>query len=102
MTHWVAPLDEREPATSGAATRAAVDAAVEALAAARAASGTPWQRLAEELGLASPAIEELIHDEFDDAIMSPTNFRLDVQRRPDPEDDRVVDTLDGKFLAAQW
>ena len=79
-----------------------MDAAVEAVAAARAASGTPWQRLAEELGLAGPAIKELIHEEFDDGTMSPTNFRLDVQRRPGPEGDRVVDTLDGKFLAPQW
>ncbi len=79
-----------------------MDAAVEAVAAARAAAGTPWQRLAEELGLAGPAIKELIHEEFDDGIMSPTNFRLDVQRRPDPEGDRVVNTLDGKFLAPQW
>ena len=47
-------------------------------------------------------IKELIHEEFGDGIMSAINFRLDVARAPDPAGDRVVVTLDGKFLPYQW
>jgi cyanate lyase len=35
-------------------------------------------------------------------IMSAINFRLDVRREPDPAGDRVIVTLDGKFLPYQW
>ena len=49
-----------------------------------------------------PAIKELIHEEFGDGIRSAINVRLDVQRRADPAGDRVVITLDGKFLPYQW
>jgi cyanate lyase len=49
-----------------------------------------------------PTIKELIHEEFGDGIMSAINFRLDVRRLSDPEGDRVVVTLDGKFLPYQW
>jgi cyanate lyase len=34
--------------------------------------------------------------------MSAINFKVDVARRSDPGDDRVVVTLDGKFLPYQW
>ena len=34
--------------------------------------------------------------------MSAINFKLDVQRRPDPDGDRVVVTFDGKFLDYRW
>ena len=50
-----------------------------------------------------PTIKELIHEEFGDGIMSAINFRLDVRREADPAGDRVVVTLDGKFLPyGQW
>ena len=49
-----------------------------------------------------PTIKELIHEEFGDGIMSAINFRLDVRRAADPAGDRVVVTLDGKFLPYQW
>ena len=49
-----------------------------------------------------PTIKELIHEQCDDGIMSAINFRLDVRRVPDPAGDRVVVTLDGKFLPYQW
>ena len=39
---------------------------------------------------------------FGDGIMSAINFRLDVRREPDPGGDRVIVTLDGKFLPYQW
>jgi cyanate lyase len=59
-------------------------------------------RLYEALGVYGPAIKELIHEEFGDGIMSAINFKLDIQRRPDPAGDRVVLTFDGKFLDYNW
>ncbi len=59
-------------------------------------------RFYEVLQVYGPAIKELIHEEFGDGIMSAINFRLDVRREPDPAGDRVVVTLDGKFLPYQW
>ena len=55
-------------------------------------------RFYEVLQVYGPTIKELIHEEFGDGIMSAINFRLDVARAPDPAGDRVVVTLDGKFL----
>ena len=43
-------------------------------------------------------LKALIEDEFGDGIMSAIDFTMDVQRKPDPKGDRVVVTLDGKFL----
>ncbi len=59
-------------------------------------------RLYEALGVYGPAIKELIHEEFGDGIMSAINFNLAVERREDPDGDRVVITLDGKFLDYRW
>jgi cyanate lyase len=59
-------------------------------------------RFYEVLQVYGPAIKELMHEEFGDGIMSAINFRLDVRRDPDPAGDRVVVTLDGKFLPYQW
>jgi cyanate lyase len=59
-------------------------------------------RFYEVLQVYGPTIKELIHEEFGDGIMSAINFRLDVARAPDPAGDRVVVTLDGKFLPYQW
>lgn len=59
-------------------------------------------RLYEALDVYGAAIKELIHEEFGDGIMSAINFQLDVQRRPDPDGDRVVITFDGKFLDYRW
>jgi cyanate lyase len=59
-------------------------------------------RFYEVLQVYGPTIKELIHEEFGDGIMSAINFRLDIKRVPDPAGDRVVVTLDGKFLAYQW
>jgi hypothetical protein len=52
----------------------------------------------EALQVYGQALEELIHEEFGDGIMSAINFKVYVQRRADPGGDRVVVTLDGKFL----
>ena len=59
-------------------------------------------RLYEALGVYGDAIKELIHEQFGDGIMSAINFKVDVQRREDPTGDRVVITLDGKFLDYSW
>lgn len=59
-------------------------------------------RFYEVLQVYGPTIKELIHEQCGDGIMSAINFRLDVRRVPDPQGDRVVVTLDGKFLPYQW
>jgi cyanate lyase len=59
-------------------------------------------RFYEVLQVYGPTIKELIHEQFGDGIMSAINFRLDIKRVPDPAGDRVVVTLDGKFLPYQW
>lgn len=59
-------------------------------------------RFYEIVQVYGPTIKELIHEQFGDGIMSAINFRLDVRHVPDPAGDRVVVTLDGKFLPYQW
>jgi cyanate lyase len=59
-------------------------------------------RLYEALDVYGPALKELVHEEFGDGIMSAINFKVDVDRRADPAGDRVVITLDGKFLDYHW
>ena len=59
-------------------------------------------RFHEVVQVYGPTLKELIHEEFGDGIMSAINFRFDVRRVPDPAGDRVVVTLDGKFLPYQW
>lgn len=59
-------------------------------------------RLLEVIQVHGPALKELIHEKFDDGIMSAINFRLDIDREEDPAGDRVVITLDGKFLDYDW
>src|SRR5699024_2622636 len=43
-------------------------------------------------------LKEVIHDKFGDGIMSAIDFTMDVQKIEDPNGDRVVVTMDGKFL----
>jgi cyanate lyase len=59
-------------------------------------------RFYEVLQVYGGAIKELIHEEFGDGIMSAINFSIDIARKPHPGGDRVVVTLDGKFLAYDW
>jgi cyanate lyase len=59
-------------------------------------------RLVEAVSVYGPALKELIHEEFGDGIMSAINFSVDIARRPHPDGDRVVITLDGKFLDYRW
>lgn len=59
-------------------------------------------RLYEVLQVYGPALKALIHEDFGDGIMSPINFRANVERVSDPAGDRVRITFDGKFLPYQW
>jgi cyanate lyase len=91
------PLDldeEVQPALCLQPTRGALDAVVP--------TDPTIYRFYEVLQVYGPTLKELIHEEFGDGIMSAVNFRLDVRRVPDPAGDRVVVTLDGKFLPYQW
>ncbi len=55
-------------------------------------------RIYEVMGVYGPTIKELIHEEFGDGIMSAIDFSLDIDREPNPAGDRVVITMNGKFL----
>ena len=45
-----------------------------------------------------PALKEIIHEKFGDGIMSAIDFTLSVDKQEDPKGDRVVVTMNGKFL----
>lgn len=57
-------------------------------------------RLHEVFDTYGPAIKKVIHEEFADGngIMSAIDFEIHVERKEDPTGDRVLITLDGKFL----
>jgi cyanate lyase len=86
------------------------ESAVPVLAAAPMRGGLPTAvptdptiyRFYEVLQVYGGAIKELIHEQFGDGIMSAINFSVDVQKKPHPAGDRVVVTLDGKFLPYDW
>jgi cyanate lyase len=43
-------------------------------------------------------LKAIIHEMFGDGIMSAIDFTLDVRKEEDPKGDRVVVTMNGKFL----
>lgn len=55
-------------------------------------------RLFEIIQVFGPAVKAVINERFGDGIMSAIDFELGIQRKPDPKGDRVLITLDGKFL----
>lgn len=55
-------------------------------------------RLHEVFDTYGPAIKELIHEEFGNAIMSAIDFTVDVERCADPKGDRIIITFNGKCL----
>jgi cyanate lyase len=59
-------------------------------------------RLYEVLAVYGPALKEVLHEQFGDGIMSAINFGVTMERREHPGGDRVVITLDGKFLSYEW
>jgi cyanate lyase len=55
-------------------------------------------RFQEILYVYGATLKELIEEKFGLGIMSAIDFTMKVEKRPDPKGDRVVITLDGKFL----
>ncbi|NRF66060.1 cyanase [Aquincola sp. S2] len=55
-------------------------------------------RFYELVSVYGMTFKELIHEEFGDGIMSAIDFKMDLQREPDPKGDRVSITMSGKFL----
>ena len=44
------------------------------------------------------AMKEIIHEKFGDGIMSAIDFTCEIDKKEDPKGDRVIVTMDGKFL----
>ena len=55
-------------------------------------------RFYEIVGVYGPSLKALIHEKFGDGIMSAIDFSMDIDKQEDPKGDRVVVTLNGKFL----
>ena len=55
-------------------------------------------RFYEVIGVYGDTLKELIHEKFGDGIMSAIDFRMSVDKEENPKGDRVVVTLNGKFL----
>ncbi|MHB1586310.1 MAG: cyanase [Acidiferrobacteraceae bacterium] len=55
-------------------------------------------RFYEMMNVYGTTIKELIHEEFGDGIMSAIDFTMNIERQKDPKGDRVLVTLNGKFL----
>ena len=54
-----------------------------------------WYELVSVYGI---TLKELIHEEFGDGIMSAIDFSMEVDKEENPKGDRVILTLNGKFL----
>lgn len=59
-------------------------------------------RFHELVQVYGPALKALIHDRFGDGIMSAINCSISLDRVAHPDGDRVVITIDGKFLPYAW
>ena len=55
-------------------------------------------RFYELVSIYGTTFKELIHEEFGDGIMSAIDFKMDLQREPDPKGDRVNIVMSGKYL----
>lgn len=55
-------------------------------------------RLYEVVGVYGETIKEVIHEKFGDGIMSAIDFSMEIEKEENPKGDRVVLTLNGKFL----
>ncbi|WP_160061901.1 cyanase [Psychromonas sp. L1A2] len=55
-------------------------------------------RLYEVVGVYGDTLKEVIQEKFGDGIMSAIDFTMDVDKQEDPKGDRVIVTLNGKFL----
>jgi cyanate lyase len=55
-------------------------------------------RFYEMVQVYGTTLKALIHEMFGDGIMSGIDFEMHIEKKVDPKGDRVVVTLDGKFL----
>ena len=55
-------------------------------------------RFYEILAVYGLSLKDVIQEKFGEGIMSAIDFTLDVQKQADPKGDRVVVTMNGKFL----
>jgi cyanate lyase len=55
-------------------------------------------RLYEIVGVYGETLKEIIHEKFGDGIMSAIDFSMTVGKEENPAGNRVVITLNGKFL----
>ncbi|TYL48751.1 cyanase [Marinomonas sp. IMCC 4694] len=55
-------------------------------------------RLYEVVGVYGPTLKEVIQEKFGDGIMSAIDFSMQVEKIADPKGDRVLLTMNGKFL----
>ena len=55
-------------------------------------------RLYEIVGVYGDTLKEVIQEKFGDGIMSAIDFSMDVAKEDNPKGDRVVITMNGKFL----
>jgi cyanate lyase len=55
-------------------------------------------RFYEILAVYGFTLKDVIQEKFGDGIMSAIDFTMDVQKQVDPKGDRVVITMNGKFL----
>lgn len=55
-------------------------------------------RLYEAVGVYGDTIKEIIHEKFGDGIMSAIDFTMHIDKEENPAGDRVVVTMNGKFL----
>lgn len=55
-------------------------------------------RFYEIVGVYGDTIKELVHEKFGDGIMSAIDFSMHIDKEENPAGDRVVVTMNGKFL----
>lgn len=55
-------------------------------------------RFYEAIGVYGDTIKEIIGEKFGDGIMSAIDFSMDIDKEKNPAGDRVVITMNGKFL----
>ena len=55
-------------------------------------------RLYEIVGVYGETLKEVIQEKFGDGIMSAIDFSMEVDKEENPKGDRVVITMNGKFL----
>lgn len=55
-------------------------------------------RFYEAIGVYGETMKQIIHEKFGDGIMSAIDFSMDIDKEESPLGDRVVITMNGKFL----